>query len=267
VPDLTWESRGDAKFGTQRMTLTLESGKRIDIPYSSVIGITSEDVPRPSFIFTLFEAPRFYEVNLPLNITLGPLAAMAQLTINNRNGSQRRRITSLTADHGSIAGSCFVYRLVLSDSTTARPGLATEVGNHMRALTQAPGMPPMIYQRTNVGRSRRAYADEQKRLKDSLTRMVSSPLLPLPWKLCFQIRRLVTNAYLTPTTVLDMLPEIEKMLRRSGLIHAMNAIQKICHQIPFAGPDTEAEQLELGTLVKLMRTNEEQSKRGGVRRA
>ncbi|KAF4624670.1 hypothetical protein G7Y89_g13499 [Cudoniella acicularis] len=244
APTLTWKNDGVVKFGTRSLSLTLDSGNRMDIPYSVVLGITLEESPQPLFTFTLCEAPRFYETH-PSSDSLA--------AASNQSRLQRKRTSFLSGEHEWIFGSCLVYRIVLKNGP--------KVGNYMRALIHAPGMPPMIHQRINVGQFRKPLIGELKRLQDLLIKMSSSPV-KLPWKLCFQVRRLAMNAYLTPEAVLDLLPEIENMMSRSGLIHTTNAIRKMFHQIPFAGPDTEAQELELSALIKLLKSNEEQSKRG-----
>jgi hypothetical protein len=265
VPNLTWKTKAEAKFRTQSMSLTAEMGKRIDIPYSIVAGITTEDVGNVSFTFTLFKAPRIYVVSQQSNSVRDPSAAMSRLSLRDRGSSQRIRAGSIDNEHALLSGTCLVYRLAVSTRVTVGRGasnFAEEVGTHMRALAKMPGMPPIAHQRTNIHVPKKKYFIDQNQLRDTLTKMAShNP--PVPWSLNFQLRRLEMNGYLPPAKIFTMLPEIERMLYRSGVFHTTNAVRKLFHQIPYPGPDTDASELELETLLNLLRENEAQSKRGG----
>jgi len=75
----------------------LDSGKRIEFPYSSTYEITTENTPTPSFTLALWEAPRSYEED--------SFGSMDQ---------KRKRVSAWDSKHGQVVGCCFVYRILFA---------------------------------------------------------------------------------------------------------------------------------------------------------
>jgi hypothetical protein len=129
-PQLTWSMNGNLKFGERSMILASENGIRIDFRYFGIVDITAEDGSEPSFILSMYEPPHFFQkISDPL------VNLMAQLGINphqvlepQKNGPQRHRLPCLDDEHKSVAGSCFVYRIILKQdlSEQAEVTLAVE---------------------------------------------------------------------------------------------------------------------------------------------
>lgn len=256
VPCLTLNVSGHAKFGARSLLLKLANGKRIEFFYSNMYGMTMEDSPQPSFTIHLWnEPPRFYEEQ-PSGEMGSLISRTTNLSVNNQQSQRRRRITSLTPEHDSIAGMCFVYRIVLTQNLSGTNHNANErIEVHMRALQKMTGLPPISHQQIDTHRPKRSFTSDLKALETTLANSQT-----LPWKLKFQIILLVLNGYLTPSQTSGMLPEFQNLHSRSDIAICVAAIQKFRNQIPYAGAETDAVDLELGSLVQLLRNAETQAK-------
>jgi hypothetical protein len=58
---LDWKVHGNMKFGAKAAVIRMDTGQRIDVPYSTVQGIMTEGFPRPAITMTLKEAPHFFQ--------------------------------------------------------------------------------------------------------------------------------------------------------------------------------------------------------------
>lgn len=258
-PQVTWRTAGTAKFGEHSMILTLDSGLRIDFLYFSTLFIATEEGKTPSLIFSMREPPRFYE-----KIVFDPLTdLMSQLGIQTnaisphrrRNGAERHRLPCLSDSHQSVAGTCFVYRIALQTDATS-PADNVHIANRMQALRDAHGLPHIIHRQTQVVLPRQTVADGLRQLRGSLAKSDY-----LPFAVAFQLQKLAQDGYLPPQTVLNMLPEIEKMAIRTPISVCIKAIRKLFNQIPFPGPESEATEFQLIELLEWLKKNEEKCQR------
>jgi hypothetical protein len=256
VPCSTTHANGQAKFGARSLLVRLDSGKRIEFLYSSMYGITMEDAPQPSFTIHLWnEPPRFYEEDSSGSIE-SLVSRTANLNISSQRAQKRRRVAALTPEHAQIVGICFVYRIILAQSVSEANNNANQrIEVHMRALQKMPGLPPILHQQIDSYRPKRTLAGDLKALDSTLT-----SLSTFPWRLKFQIRLLVSNGFLTPSQTIGMLPEFQKLHNLSDMATCIAAIQKFRNQIPYAGAETDATDLELGSLLKLLGKAEVQAK-------
>jgi hypothetical protein len=58
---------------------------------------------------------------------------------------------------------------------------------------------------------------------------------------------------------MELLPEMVIMVKSSGVAISVPAVEKLRQKIPFAGPQTQAEELSLATLKKLLKENEKKA--------
>jgi hypothetical protein len=98
----------------------------------------------------------------------------------------------------------------------------------------------------------------------SLLRLLSGSMTGFPFTLRFQIQKLAQNNYLLPETVLSLIPEITRMMKRSSLSVCVGSLKKLFTQIPFAGPGTEADQLEVASIIELLQSNENNYNKYGL---
>ncbi|CZS94939.1 related to RNA-directed RNA polymerase [Rhynchosporium graminicola] len=256
-PQVSWELAGTLKFGEHSTILTLDSGLRIDFLHFATLCIAAEEGSTPSFIFSMREAPRFFE-----RIVSDPLAEMmAQLGMqtpnnspqNRRAGPERHRLPCMDGKHAKVAGSCFVYRVALQPVTVGRDDVAAR----MQSLRLSKSLPRIIHRRTDVIRPQQTFEQGVKMLEAVL----SSNSTSIPFPLAFQILKLALDGYLPPLTVLKMIPDIQDMVRRTPIPICVKSIRKLFNQLSYAGPDSEATEFELEELLQYLKDNEEQCQR------
>lgn len=244
--------RGVVMFGKQALALLGDpddrghSRYRVDFPYISIQSITLGDFQDPSLIFTLSEAPRIYEID-----ELQALFSTLNIGSRTRSTPQRKRISSLGTTHNTIVSSCFVYRILLSE-----PGSLRHIDS---LLKQGQKLPSSISCATSVMKASKAFPEEMRALLSKLAHTHQ----PLSFGVKFQMQKLAQNGYLPPARVLELLPELTRISRRSGSVICVEAVRKLFRQIPYAGPDADPRAFDLQTLVQLIRDNEETATANG----
>jgi hypothetical protein len=250
---LTLPEPATLTFNTKFMIYKMHTNKRLDVSYYAIESVAWEGLPSPAIIFTLREAPRFFQSYSTME---GLISEMDNLFGDHgflvNNGPDRERLPGLNGDHQKIAGSCLVYRFLLT--TTSK------LYDRIRALSQNRGLPPMIRRHINVRQPKDSYAAEF----GLLLRRLSPTATGLPFSIRFQLQKLAQNGYLPPSKVVAILPEVERMAERSDRRVCVNAIRKLSLQIPFAGPDFNPDYFKTQFLEDLLRKNEELSKRDGL---
>ncbi|KAL5344777.1 hypothetical protein ACLOAV_010174 [Pseudogymnoascus australis] len=250
---------GKVKFGSKVAVITLDTNQRIDILYSIVQQITTEGLPQPAITVTLSEAPHFFKsansgdstsTTLTMN-TEHLVRLMESLITKPTQGQSRLRVPGLDSEHEKISGSCLVYRIgLVSDS----------LSEQMKALSYARGIPPTIRRHVSMRRSKDRYVTEMNRLLQTLATSYST----LPFEIAFQVQKLAQNSYLSPSTVLELLPEIVCLWKRSDHRVCTRAVRRLFNEIPFRGPDTDAMTFQVDTLISLLKDNEKKLKSGGL---
>jgi hypothetical protein len=248
-PYFTLTESATITFNAKFIVFKMDTSQRLDISYYGIEAVAWEGPPIPAITFTLREAPRFFQnrdptISTPSTAVPNDLVSMLESLFGDHDqftrGPDRNRLTALNRDHQKIAGSCLVYRLLLTESNMLH--------DRIRALGQIRGMPPMIRRHINVRQPKEPYAAEFSRL----LQLLSPETTILPFAIKFQLQKLVQNGYLPPSKVIALLPEVENMSLRSDRRVCVNAIRKLFLQIPFAGPDTEPGYFKLQNLVELL---------------
>lgn len=248
VPHFTDLRRGSMTFGKKSLSLELIPPAahlpllQIEMRYSTVQYMTVGNSATPSLTLTVFEAPRIYEDTAHVLKLLSP-ALLRELSLNApQRISTRKRASSISKAHESVVSSCFVYRL----------SLPPDAIGHIHALKRAREVPPCVSWPTAVLRPACSRALESAEL---ISRLCSESE-ELPFSLKFQMHRLAQNGYLPPGRVVALIPEICRMLKRSGVRTTLHVTRKFSSQLPWAGPETEAKDLELQGLVELLARTE-----------
>ena len=255
APQLRWTINKSAKFRERDITLEFQSGQIIEFPYSSVLDITMETGSTPSFIISMMEPPRFFEsINNPVAVLMAQLNLRTTAVPQKRRGPDRHRLPCLNEDHKAIAGNCLVYRIMLPAEDSDL------VGGQMLRLQKVPCVPKIIHHRTRISPDIQRIAAGFQNLR----RILAGSNTGFPFSLKFQIQKLAQNNYLLPEAVIHLLSEVARMVERSSISVCLSAIKKLCTQIPFPGPDTESEQLDIESIIDLLRENEENYNKHGL---
>jgi len=249
VPYFTDLRQGVMTFG--RKSLSLQLGPpaahlpvlQLDIRYSTVQSMTVGNRSHPSLTLTVFEAPRIYEDTTHVQNLLLP-GGLRNLSLDARQQrhATKKRVSSISKAHEGVVSSCFVYRLSLPPEAIS----TIYTYKHIREL------PTCISWPTAVMRPARSLALESAELTSKLCLDFDD----LPFSLKFQMQKLAQNGYLLPGRVLALIPEISRMVKRLGVPTTLHATRKLFSQIPYAGPETEAKELDLKGLIELLARNE-----------
>jgi len=261
-PKVHWKVGGSARFGDRAIILRLDSKQRIEFRYSSINEITTESGRSPSLIISMMEPPRFFE-----EIDADPLAELfAKLNLSHtsppqvkRNGPSRYRLAYLTEEHEMIAGHCLVYKIDLDNESEQLQSVDVN-SEKLHLLRQAHGVPTLISRHIEVVRKSAAYEEYFRTLHRTLEGIADR----IPFALQFQIQKLAQNNYLSPSKVMQLLPEIIAIRRRSSLSICISAVRKLSNQIGYPGPNAEGQNFLLQTLIGLLRDNEQYYKGYGT---
>ncbi|KAG9237482.1 rna-dependent rna polymeras-like protein [Amylocarpus encephaloides] len=255
-PQKTWIGDATAAFKERVMILTMASGTRIDFRYTSTLEITTQDGSTPAVTFTMWEAPRFFQ-----KILDDPAAEMLRaLSLNmnsaslpatyGRKGPDRYRLPYLDDDHKDIAGCCLVYRMTLRKHQYSDTQVELDIGGLMETLGKVPGMPSILHQTTRVHNPPESWAEGLRGLLRYLSR--PSHNLTLPFEVKFQIQRLAQDGYLSPFTVISLLPEFGAIACRSSVHVAISTLRKFARQIHYVRPGTDPVDLNLNSFTELL---------------
>ncbi|KAH9824517.1 RNA-dependent rna polymerase like protein [Teratosphaeria destructans] len=227
------ESPGRVHLGAKEAIILLggpDSDQiRIDINYLDCENILLGTFRDPSVSFTMDGiAPKFYKVSgmdlLSAQLTaiaLGPGAAKAKSV-------KKQRLSAVDAEHAKVAGSCFVYRLVLPDGQLL--GRIRELlSNRTKAAV------PTVYTRCLIAPE--SWARSMERLDIELTDL--NRFGARHFQVRYQLLRLARNGRVLPSRVRDLLPKIEQLLPRLGLKATLYALRRFYHQVspPTLGQD------------------------------
>ena len=219
-------------FKSRRVSFEIDKSERLDIAYTSIDSLARDN---HTLIFTLRQAPRSSRVSEAY--TIGP--------------AKRKRVSGLNEDHEKVSGSCLVYQIILSPTSN--------LNQKLKSLGQIRGLPPLVRRSVPASLAEETYAKTMKRLLDALSPATAS--LPFPAR--FQLQRLAQNGYLSPNSVLLLIPKIRQIFKRSGELITTAVIRKLFRNIPFAGPDVEPEQFSSESLVNLLHEMEAQVRNNG----
>jgi hypothetical protein len=239
--ELIWPVNGKLHFKEKKMVLDLENGLRVDGRYDDIALITSDNGSFPALLITFARPPQFTDVDL--------LQAFMNMTINIRRGSdnrnKRRRICGFSENHRLIAGSSLVYRVAISEN------FSNLLEAKLEGLKHARGIPAIMHHPVAVCAPEIPHHTSLAELSDTLASMSND----IPFPLAFQITKLAQNGYLPPALVLDLLPEFIALADGDNVALAVATIRKLCYQIPWAGPDTEAENFDRDLIIELLTDN------------
>ena len=248
--EVQWMVQGLAKFSERALRVILSEEQKMDIAYTAIELIVKDTGSNPSLTFTLREAPRFYKNNYP-NQQRTVEELLRHLGLQGRSRPLHDRVTNLGDGHAPVAGSCLVYRLQLTDLSSA------DLEGRLHALEGCRSMPSFVHHGTKSCHPIETWKISFTRLVDKLASITTGN----PFAVAFQLQKLAQNGYLQPDKVLSLLPEVAAMTRRSLPAACVGAIRKLFLQINYPAPHVDASEFELDSLLHQLRDNEEAAKK------
>lgn len=248
VPYFQDRRKGRMIFGPYSVFIKL-GNQQVEIGYDTIQSFTIGSTSNPSITLSLVEAPKLYE-DVPGETSLA--GSLQHLTIQrSRSIVTRNRITALNKLHQVVVGSCLCYRFSLSNPSDA---------SIVKALKRWSEIPDSISWSASVT-IKLPFAAQMTRLNEALT---GGAFGRLPFELKFQLQKLAQNGYLSPSQVVDLLPIISERCQKKDARIVIDSVRQLFGQLPWAGPNVEAWELSLTTLVEILGQNQGAIERGEV---
>jgi hypothetical protein len=250
-----WKVKGTIKFTAKKAIIKTEKSQRIDVLSSIVHELVLSGVPDPAITFTLQDAPMVFRTGAnhlqnSAATTTDLLHMVQNMSLQSRQTTANRtRLPSLDREHGIIMGSCLVYQVGLTQ---------INVNSQLQALGHAHNLGPPIRQNVTVQFAAKSFQSEMA----ELLRALEAPLLPFSIK--FQVQRLARGGYLSPKSILALLPEIRSLLSRCNLWTCVAIIRKLFNQLPHRSFETDSADFAIDSLTKLILNNEMRVKNGEI---
>lgn len=243
ISHLRWPKTGEVKFTAKRIILSMGT-QRIEFAYSWIKNIAIGDHNTPSMTITCRYAPKFCEkAETELEATLRRLNVAIR---TKEKKAPWKRLFNLGADHEKIVSSCLVYRIDI---------LSTTFSEQIRRLKVTHEMPPIIPLNTHIRRPQESLTLELGKLQQAF----NSSSNRLPFAIKFQMQKLAQDGYLSPSTVIEMLPEVTAMMERSGTPITVSALRKLFLEVPYRGPEAESQEFHIDKLLQTLKENEDRS--------
>ena len=243
----TENSEGHVTFGRFSLILDMRSSRngtdyKLVMPYTSFESITTSTDSLVSISISLYEAPKFYASE-----DTNPEVMFRGLSFksfrNHPRTSGRKRVTDIPGFSKTVLSRCFVYRIGLNSSKD-REVLA--------ALSSTREIPRSFSVPSSMVRPDVSFKKEMADLQNCMANWHNRLEFPLQ----FQILRLAENGYLPPGRVIDLLPQIFLMLKKSGTSTAIEAIKRLYNQIPYPGPKGDSQEYSMANIKVLLSSNE-----------
>jgi hypothetical protein len=209
TPHWEWGMGGKVKLGVRKLTITIGK-KQIQISYSGIHMLAIEK-STPTMTITCYFAPLFCEKTDETDLT----KQFMGVSFNTKaRTAPYKRLPGLDKSHEELAPICLVYRIAFSSFSFKE---------HMQKNDREM---PVIVHSTRVQVSRESLNTELSRMAEAFATSHES----MPFPIMFQLQRLAQNGYLSPSTVVELFPEMAEMAKRSGTAISVSALRKFFQQ-------------------------------------
>ncbi|EEH16788.2 hypothetical protein PABG_06875 [Paracoccidioides brasiliensis Pb03] len=229
---------GKIAFCKSAIRVTLETGTDIyhlEFTYSNIPGsIYTGTENSPSITITANTAPRLYKTEAADVIT--GLASLGLQQRWPRGLPPKTRVGHFRDDHAALAGTCFVYRFLLKDSTDLKA---------VRDLAHERHIPEIARWVEHRAKYDVSYSTLMDRFMASLTGG------DLPYRVMFQLQKLVWNGAISPVNAISFAYRVGKELVDADLDVVVQALDKLERDIQWSSPDVQASEVDVVALMKL----------------
>ena len=254
VPFASHHASGSITVNTKSLTLLVppyaqsQRTTEVVIDFYSLHSVAIEPAGQSTIISITSEIPpKIYVDNdiTPDDVPDAPplLTMLASLNLNSAFGKPSKlRETTFASLAPETVSCCLVYRVALETTPYIAERLlrksfgAIHILNVMPMMEKFPDLP----------------FSQQVR---QLTRELSAYSFSYPLE--YQISALWINTFLSPNEVRSLLPQINNIVIQSGESTAVHAARKLRIQLPFSGPENDADDVGLAKSNALMILNEQ----------
>ena len=257
VPEVGSKDGGTMKFTKRNAVVNLSSNRSIRIPLNTIVELVW--FSDGSLTLTLSTVPFFFEVDStdPNNVS----SPMTNLTLENTNAhksqeSTRTRICALGKKHAELVGQCLVYQFNVSTHALGRK--IEELKQCEIAITQYNVTPPHVLFTTTDFRI------QMRSLKAGFASYTTDR--SVPFGLLFQLQALAYNAYLLPSTILELAKQLQRessMRRKNGQSPvSVDAMRKLFDTVDYPSPYADPAEFEVSSLLQAIKQTDEEVKQG-----
>lgn len=132
------------------------------------------------------------------------------------------------------------------------------VAARMHKLGKARGLPQITHRSVPVMRTLEPYVNGLRRMEEAFWES------KLPFKLLFQLQKLVSNNYLTPYKVMELMPAVKSLAVRATENVAVHTVHRLASQINYPSPESDPTEFDITALVQKLKENEEHFVRNGT---
>ncbi|OAX80444.1 hypothetical protein ACJ72_05225 [Emergomyces africanus] len=231
---------GKIAFAKTAIRVTLETAEDIiyhlEFTYSNILGsIYTGTAKAPSITITADAAPRLYKTDPTDELLFAGFTAPGLLPKRPRGYALKTRVGHFGGEHEALAGTCFVYRFLLMDSSDLRTVLD---------LANEPHIPEIASWVDHRAIYDAPYSVLMQRFMDLIT------LEKLPYRVKFQLQRLVWNGDISPTKALVFVSRVKVALVVEDLDIVVTALMRLSQLIQWPSPDVEASEVDVPALVE-----------------
>ena len=259
VPEIEWGNRGTVKFTKRNVVVNLDNDQLIRIPLNSIVELVwfSDGL----LTLTLSTVPLFFEATNGIDFVLSVMSSLAldqgNMRSNRSRESTRTRIRSLGKGHAEVVGQCLVYQFNVS--TSALGHKIEELKQREIVVTQYDVTIPRALLPNTAGFTHQMGSLKVELAKYTMDRSV-------PFELLFHIQALAYNAYLLPSTALELARQLRREItvrRSKGLSPvSADATKKLFDTIDWPSPYGDPAEFEASYLLQAVKQNEEEVKKG-----
>lgn len=248
VPYFSDRKPGTVTFGLSEAVIILHDLNldqyRLHFHYRDVDHIVvPSHSPDQTVTIGLKVAPKVYKVEVEDDLTAALAGIRLGSSATRASETKKVRLTSVSDAHSKVAGTCFVYQVVLYDYTKVA-NIRTMLGSNPRISESVTAMT------TGFLYPPESFHASATRLDHQLTD--ESCYGRLPFAVLYQASALSTNGLLHPLKVLELLPKIANIHDTRGLDTVLSALRSFRQQMPWAGPEVDASQTSSQALEGLL---------------
>lgn len=238
------QRRGRMVFGKRLVMIdidppvNLNPGHRIEIPYHDIEMFTVGGLKNPTVTFTLHVAPKLYEDMLPSgeDILIASLKNLGSRTA--QPAFKRKRVSALCKAHEIVVSSCLCYRFLLQTNTDIRL---------IQLLKNVSHIPESVsWDSSNIVKLN--FSQQLTLMNATLGRLYEN----VSFDVKFQFQKLAQDGILPPAKVVELFRRIVDKGEDIDDATLIPALRKVAQRIPYAGPQTDAEELSIDRLTALL---------------
>lgn len=233
TPEVQWPDSGTLKFKNRNTILKLKRSVLVRIPLNTIMGFVWSR--NGSLTLTMSTVPLFFDEK----DAKGP-------------GGKRARLCSLSESHAKVVGQCLVYQFKVSPVDL------------FQKMQQLKGFEITITYYEHVAWGTGSFVRDYAAFMGILSTYTQNNYLPS--EILFQLQALVDNAYLLPSTVLNLAMALRGLYRADRMAGkrpiSVDAMKKLFVMIDWSYPYRDPADFQAESLVEALKESQQEIQDG-----